>query len=145
MAEKTFPSDRVVLARDDALAVHEFRRVLVESGLGTTRPVDDEARLREMLAGANLVVTARLCNAVPRLIGVARCITDHAWCCYVAELAVSRDGQGLGVGRALLEEVRRLVGPRVSVMLASVLEAVGFYERIGMSRVPDAFSWKREV
>jgi GNAT superfamily N-acetyltransferase len=132
----------LVLAREAALPVAEFRRVLAESGLGATRPVDDAARLGEMLAGADLVVGARL-RADGRLVGVARCITDHAWCCYVAELAVSRDVQGLGVGQALLGEVRQLVGPRVSVMLASVPESVGFYERIGMQRVPDAFTWKR--
>jgi hypothetical protein len=29
-------------------------------------------------------------------------------------------------------------------MLASVPEAVGFYERIGMARVPDTFWYRRE-
>ncbi|TJX44399.1 MAG: GNAT family N-acetyltransferase, partial [Mesorhizobium sp.] len=46
---------RVLYASEPALDVAEFRRVLVESGLGETRPVDDEARLKTMLGNANLV------------------------------------------------------------------------------------------
>ncbi len=32
----------------------------------------------------------------------------------------------------------------MSLYLASVPEAVGFYERAGMTRIADAFSYKRE-
>jgi GNAT superfamily N-acetyltransferase len=134
----------VILAHEPALAVADFRRVLAESGLGARRPLDDDARLAEMLAGAGLVVSARLADEGGRIVGVARCLTDFAWCCYVAELAVSRDVQNLGVGRRLLDDVRRRVGPRVSVVLVSMPDAVGFYERVGMRHVRDAFSWDRE-
>ncbi|TJU94049.1 MAG: GNAT family N-acetyltransferase, partial [Mesorhizobium sp.] len=51
---------KVLYASEPALNVAEFRRVLVESGLGETRPIDDEARLKTMLSNANLVLTARL-------------------------------------------------------------------------------------
>jgi hypothetical protein len=44
----------------------------------------------------------------------------------------------------LLEEARRQLGPRVSLILASVPEATGFYERAGMARVPDVFWYRRE-
>ena len=44
---------RVLDAQEPTLDVTEFRRVLVESGLGATRP----------------------------LVGVARCVTDFAWSC----------------------------------------------------------------
>ena len=130
-----------VCARESSLPVAEFHRVLVESGLGAIRPVDDMARLQQMLDGANLVVTARRQGT---LIGVARCISDFAWCCYVSDLAVSPTAQGLGVGKALLDETRRMNGPNVSVILLSVADAVGFYERIGMQRMPDAFWFRRE-
>ena len=135
MAEST----PIHYARESALTVAEFRRVLMESGLGTTRPVDDLPRLATMLSGAGLVVTARLARPDGALVGVARCMTDFAWICYLSELAVSKAAQGLGVGQGLLAEVRRQLGPNVSVMLASVPSAVSFYERIGMPRMPDAF------
>jgi GNAT superfamily N-acetyltransferase len=135
---------QVLYAREQSLDVSEFRRVLVESGLGATRPVADEPRLSAMLSSAGLIVTARLAQPARPLIGVARGITDFAWCCYLAELAVCASAQGLGVGKGLLDEARRQLGPRVSLILASVPDAVGFYERIGMPRMPDAFCYRRE-
>jgi hypothetical protein len=47
------------------------------------------------------------------------------------------------VGKGLIDETRRLLGPRVSLILASMPDSVGFYERIGMPRQPDAFWFKR--
>ena len=135
---------RVIYAREPALDVTEFRRVLVESGLGTIRPVGDEPRLKAMLSDADLILSARLEQPGRPLVGVARCVTDFAWCCYLSELAVSASAQGLGIGRGLLEEARRQLGPGVSLILASVPEAAGFYERVGMARLPDAFWYRRE-
>ena len=134
-----------VFAREADLPVAEFRHVLVESGLGATRPVDDPARLQAMLSGAGLVMTARLPGPQRALVGVARCITDFSWNCYVSELAVCASAQGLGIGQGLLQAVRREQGPQVSVVLASVPESVDFYERIGMPRLPDVFCWKRSA
>jgi GNAT superfamily N-acetyltransferase len=135
---------RIVTAAEPDLDQAEFRRVLVESGLGAQRPVDDPERLRRMIAGANLIVTARLDLDGRPLVGVARGISDGAWACYLAEVAVSKSAQGLGVGRALLDAVRAEVGPEVAVFLASVPDAAAFYERIGMARLADAFWFRRE-
>jgi ribosomal protein S18 acetylase RimI-like enzyme len=132
---------RVVYAREPTIEVGEFRRVLKESGLGTIRPVDDEERLREMIAQANLIVTARLEDGT--LVGVGRGMNDASWSCYLSDLAVSKSAQGLGVGKGLLDEARRAVGPRVSLILVSVPDAVGFYERAGMTPLPHAFWYKR--
>jgi GNAT superfamily N-acetyltransferase len=137
---------RVLFAREQDLDAAEFRRVLVDSGLGAWRPVDDLPRLADMIANANLVVTARLddaANANP-LVGVARSVTDWSWCAYLSDLAVSKTAQGLGVGRGLIDETRRVLGPRVSLYLFSVPDAAGFYESIGMARFADAFWFRRE-
>jgi len=134
----------ILYSQEPDLDLAEFRRVLVESGLGTTRPIEDEARLKKMLSGADLIVTARLRTPGSPLVGIARCVTDFAWCCYLAELAVCASAQGLGVGKGLLDETRRRLGPTVTLILASVPEAVGFYERAGMTRTPDAFWYRRE-
>jgi ribosomal protein S18 acetylase RimI-like enzyme len=137
---------RILYAQEADLDVAEFRRVLIESGLDATRPVADEPRLKRMLSSAGLILSARRDDdqAGRPLVGVARCLTDFSWCCYVCELAVSASAQGLGIGKGLLDEARRQLGPEVSIVLASVPEAVGFYERIGMARLPDAFWYRRE-
>jgi ribosomal protein S18 acetylase RimI-like enzyme len=137
-------SERIRYGREQDLDVAEFRRVLVDSGLGRIRPVDDEPRLQAMLTGANLIVTARLDQPGRPLVGVGRAVTDSVWCCYLSDLAVSPSAQGLGVGKRLLDEARRQLGPQVSLYLVSVPDAVGFYERAGMTRIADAFSYKRE-
>jgi ribosomal protein S18 acetylase RimI-like enzyme len=134
----------VVYAREQQLDVEEFRQVLVESGLGATRPVNDPQRLRAMLSGANLIVTARLKQTDSPLVALARCSTDFAWNCYLSELAVSASTQGLGIGQGLMDEVRRQIGPKVSLILTSMPDAVGFYERMGMQRMNDVFWYRRE-
>jgi GNAT superfamily N-acetyltransferase len=134
----------VIYAREQTLDVREFRRVLDESGLGAIRPLDDLPRLGAMLSAANLIVAARKREPGFPLVGVARSLTDFAWCCYLSELAVCASAQGLGVGKGLLDETRRQLGPQVSLILASVPEAVGFYRRIGMPPMPDAFFYKRQ-
>jgi GNAT superfamily N-acetyltransferase len=138
------PGPRVAYAVEPDLSVADFRRVLQASGLGATRPVDDTPRLQAMLAGANLILTARLRDRPGQdLIGVARGITDGAWCCYLAELAVCASAQGLGAGLGLMEEARRQLGPQVSLILVSVPESAGFYMRAGMQRIETAYWFKR--
>ncbi len=137
-------ASKVLYASEPKLGIAEFRRVLVESGLGETRPVDDEARLEKMLSGANLVLTARLDVEGKPLLGVIRAMTDFAWVCYISELAVSQSAQGLGIGKGLMDEARRQLGPSVAISLISMPDAVGFYERIGMKRMPDAFWFGRK-
>jgi ribosomal protein S18 acetylase RimI-like enzyme len=132
----------VVCAREPDLPLDAFRRVLIESGLGTTRPIDDGPRLRQMLAGAGLIVSARAPDG--HLLGVARSLSDGAWVAYLAELAVSRSAQGQGVGRQLLQAVRAELGPRVTLVLASMPDAVAFYERVGMPRMDDVFFYARQ-
>ena len=77
-------------------------------------------------------------------VGVARCLTDYAWCCYLSDLAVARAAQGQGNGQRLLDEVRRHLGPQVALILSSVPDAVAFYERAGMERIAEAFWYRRE-
>jgi GNAT superfamily N-acetyltransferase len=130
-------------ALEPSLDAEEFRRVLVDSGLGAIRPVDDVARLRAMLSAAQLIVTARLDQPGRPLVGVARTVTDFAWCAYLSDLAVVKSAQGLGIGRGLLDATRQHCGPMVALVLSSVPEAVPFYERAQMERITDAFWYRR--
>lgn len=123
------------------VSVEEFRSLLLDSGLAARRPVDEPDRLAAMLANSNVIVSARLNN---KLVGVARSLSDLLFCCYLSDLAVSKDAQGRGIGARLIEETRRHVGPTVSVILNAVPVAVGFYQRIEMPALPDCFWHRRE-
>lgn len=126
---------------DSTVSVEEFRSLLLDSGLAARRPVNDPDRLAAMLANSNVILTARLNN---KLVGIARSVSDLAFCCYLSDLAVSKHAQGRGIGARLIEETRRHVGPTVSVILNAVPEAVGFYQRIEMPALPNCFWYRRE-
>lgn len=126
------------------LSAAEFRRVLVASGLDARRPADDPERLERMLRGANLIVTARAYTPERALVGAARVITDFSYCAYVSDLAVARPQQGIGLGRGLLNAVRKQVGPEVSVILIAAPGLESYYDAIGMGRVAHGFVFARE-
>ena len=109
---------------------------------GLPRPVDDEARIAEMFANSNLVVSAW---SGEDLIGVSRSLTDFVWCCYLADLAVRRDFQKTGVGRKLVEITREKVGEKSMVLLLSVADALDYYPKIGMERVENGFIFNRRL
>jgi GNAT superfamily N-acetyltransferase len=128
-------------AVESDLSVEEFQQILLDSTLAERRPANDLVRLERMLRGANLIVTARIDDT---LVGIARSVTDHAYCCYLSDLAVSKTAQGKGIGRELIEHTRRQVGPEVSVILLAAPAAVAFYEKIGMPRHPAGFIYRSE-
>lgn len=132
----------VVLAREEGrLSVEEFTRVVQSSGLN--RPIDDIPRITTMLANSNLVITARA-GADGMLIGVVRCVTDFGYCCYLTDLCVDVAWQRRGVGRALVAETKRTVGPGCNVLLLSAPNAMTYYSRLRMERADNAFLIRRD-
>ena len=126
----------IAYAQEPGLTAAEFVDVLRRSTLAERRPVDDEGRVDKMLRGADLIITAR---AEGRLIGVARSVTDFAYCLYLSDLAVDQAWQGRGIGQELLHRTKAAVGEAVACWLVSAPKAVSFYERIGLERPPAAF------
>ena len=54
---------------------------------GLPRPTNDKERIHKMYENSNLIVTAWDGELLE---GVARCLTDWVWSCYLADLAVSK-------------------------------------------------------
>ena len=80
--------------------------------------------------------------ATGEVVGVARAVSDFAYCCYLSDLAVAADHQGRGIGRRLIEETRAAAGPQSMCLLVAAPKAVSFYESIGMPRVENAFIYR---
>lgn len=118
----------IVYAREPQLAVDDYVAVIGDSTLGPGRPLQDRERVAAMLAGADLIVSARLDG---QCVGVARGLTDFAWVCYLGDLAVRKAYQGRGIGRGLLLTCKQLLGDGVSIALLSMHEAKPFYDRVG--------------
>ncbi len=121
---------KIIYQVENNLTIEEFREVLVNSTLGERRPVNEPGRLQKMLECANLIVTARLDN---KLIGVARSLTDFAFCTYLSDLAVDAGYQRSGIGKELIRQTK-LHSPLGKLILLAAPAAVNYYPKIGMQR-----------
>ena len=119
-----------------------FAALLVSSGLAARRPAGDLDRLGRMLKGSDLVLTAR---SEGELVGIARTVTDSAYCAYLSDLAVAGDRHRRGIGRRLLDETKRRLGDEVMLILIAAPDLAPYYDHIGMSALPDAFCLPRAV
>lgn len=131
----------IEFALEPQLSAEEFQAVLVASTLAERRPAQDLKRLDEMLRHADLVVTARDDR---RLVGIARAITDFAYCCYLSDLAVDTQFQHKGIGRRLIEETHRAAGETTSLILLAAPAAESYYPKIGMKHMPSCWSIPRK-
>ena len=123
----------------DTPTVAEFADVLRRSTLAERRPVHDADCLAQMVSGASLWAT---CRTNGELIGVARSVTDFAYCCYLSDLAVDQAFAQRGIGRRLVAETRSRLGPQCSLILLSAPAAVEYYPHIGFTQHPSAWIMK---
>jgi GNAT superfamily N-acetyltransferase len=121
-----------------AVSARELAELFRSSGI--RRPVDDLPRLEKMLEHANLVIGA---YAGGRLVGIARALTDFSYCCYLSDLAVAKEYQRHGIGRELIDRVKRRVGDQSTLLLLSSPDAMEYYPRIGLEPVENGWMIKR--
>ena len=103
---------------------------------GISRPTDDSERIRHMYQNSNLVLTAWDDRT---LVGVARSLTDFAYCCYLSDLAVRSGYQRKGIGKRLIELTKESVGDQCMLLLLSAPGAMQYYPRIGFRVVKNGF------
>lgn len=130
----------IAFAIEPHLSADAFRRILIASTLGARRPVDDLARLHQMLRHADLIMTAREDG---HLVGIARAVTDFSYCCYLSDLAVDAQHQGRGIGKRLIEETHRAAGEMTTLILVAAPAAESYYPKIGMTHLPSCWAIPR--
>lgn len=123
-------------AHDRRISAAEFVALLRRSTLSERRPVDDPQAIQAMLAHANLLCTAW---DGEKLVGVARSLTDFAYCCYLADLAVDAAYQRRNIGRELLRLTRARLGPKAMLILLAAPKAETYYPRVGFE--PHRSAW----
>ena len=121
---------RIVYKVESTLDPVEFKDILIRSTLVERRPVNDFDRIKKICDNANLIITARKDE---KLIGVARSITDFAYCTYLSDLAVDTEYQNQGIGKRLIEETKK-AAPQAKIILLSAPAAVKYYPKIGMKK-----------
>lgn len=107
-----------------------------DSTLGARRPIDDASIVADMLAHANLIVTAWDGEL---LVGIARTLTDFSYVGYLSDLAVRLSHQRAGIGTRLIEKTRERMGGRSMLILLAAPDAVGYYPKIGFTRHDSAW------
>jgi predicted N-acetyltransferase YhbS len=112
-----------------------------ESTLGERRPIHDKDCMAAMIKNANLVVTAW---AEGLLVGIARSLSDFAYCTYLSDLAVRRTHQRQGIGRELVRHTRR-AGGKARITLLAAPKAVDYYPRLGFTHHPQAWTLDAEA
>ncbi|MDX2267144.1 MAG: GNAT family N-acetyltransferase [Bryobacter sp.] len=100
------------------------------STLGERRPADDRARMGQMLANANLVLTAWDGGL---LVGIARSLTDFVYCTYLSDLAVRTSHQRQGIGQELMRRTQA-AAPEAMLILLAAPKAVDYYPHVGFTR-----------
>ncbi|MEO6613498.1 MAG: GNAT family N-acetyltransferase [Chitinophagaceae bacterium] len=130
-----------IIYRTDIIPTAEEIIELYEDA-GLSRPTRDKLRIEKMYDHANLVVTAWNENT---LAGVSRSITDFSWCCYLADLAVRKDHQKMGVGKKLIQLTREKAGEQSMVLLLSVPTAMEYYPKAGLQLLDNAFIINRSI
>ncbi|NIK80000.1 GNAT superfamily N-acetyltransferase [Paenibacillus castaneae] len=108
---------------------------------GIKRPFQDLERLQKMIDNADIIISAW---DGERIVGVARAVTDYAYCCYLSDLAIDHDYQRLGIGKNLVEQLRETLGAEVSLVLLSAPTAVEYYPKIGFSHSDKCYVIARE-
>lgn len=117
------------------LPLAEVLDVYHRSGLGERRPVADRGRFAAMVRNANLVV---VCRVAGELVGIARSVSDFAYVTYVSDIAVVREHQRGGIGRALIDATRQ-AAPTAKIVLLSAPAAREYYPHIGFTRHDSAW------
>jgi GNAT superfamily N-acetyltransferase len=105
------------------------------STLGERRPLHDRERMLAMWRNANLIITAW---DGPLLVGLARSLTDSAYCTYLSDLAVRASHQRQGIGRELVRLTRE-AAPSATLILLAAPKAIGYYPRLGFARHESAW------
>lgn len=128
----------IVYTIEKELNAKEFTDLLRSCSLGERRPLHQPERIQAMCRNANLVVSARLNG---KLVGLARSLTDFAYCTYLSDLAVTEQEQKQGIGKELIRKTRE-AAPEASLILLSAPAALEYYPKIGMQRHEAAFILK---
>ncbi|MEN9835702.1 MAG: hypothetical protein RL011_1895 [Pseudomonadota bacterium] len=117
----------IIYKSDRDLPIDRVISLYRSSTLGLRRPVDDPQRMNLMMKHANLVVSAW---DGATLVGLARSLSDFAFCTYLSDLAVDVQYQHHGIGKELIRQTQKL-GGQATIYLFSAPAAVAYYPKIG--------------
>ena len=143
------PTPHVTYQINSPITPFQFIEVLKKCSLGDRRPIDSPFVMKGMLDNANLLVTAWVSEAHEEvvndsesnktLIGVARCVTDFSYCCYLSDIAVDEAYQKQGIGKSMIKKIEQQLPPSCKIILLSAPQASEYYPKIGFTKHENAW------
>ena len=121
------------------LTLDDIVRVFDSSTIN--RPTHDPSRIKTMFENANLIISAWDAN---KLVGLCRALTDFSYCCYLSDLAVDLEYQHQGIGKAMIEKVRKDIGEKTSLILLSAPDTMEYYPKIGFEKIENGYRIQRK-
>lgn len=112
-------------------SLEQFVELLERSRLAQRRPMEDMETIQGMLANSNLVLSAWHDE---KLIGIARCITDFHYACYLSDLAVDAYYQKHGIGKQLQRQVKNQLKEQCQLIVISAPDANDYYSSLGYEK-----------
>ena len=142
-------TQQVTYQINSAITPEQFIDVLSKSSLGARRPLDNYYVIKGMLDNADLLVTAWVSEeheeavndseSNKKLIGVARCVTDFSYCCYLSDIAVDEAYQKQGIGKSMIKKIEQQLPPSCKIILLSAPQASDYYPKIGFTKHESAW------
>lgn len=136
--------------QQERLTPEAYIEFLRHTDLGSQYPKERfRERIATLVEKASISLTAR--DDAGDLIGVCFGITDFAYWLFITDLGVVREWTGRGVGKALVQRLHEVAGESLAgggekniIMYTCANEnAVGFYEKLGMTRPDDIYMLNR--
>ena len=115
--------------------------ILVFEKSSINRPIGNKNRIKSMFDNSNLIISAW---DQDKLVGLCRALTDFSYCCYLSDLAVDMDYQRKGIGKTMIDLVKKEISDEVALILLSAPSSMSFYPKVGFGKIENGFIINRE-
>ena len=115
--------------------------ILVFEKSSINRPIGNKNRIKSMFDNSNLIISAW---DQDKLVGLCRALTDFSYCCFLSDLAVDMDYQRQGIGKTMIDLVKKEISDEVSLILLSAPSSMSFYPKVGFGKFENGFIINRE-
>lgn len=135
--------EEITITRE-RLTAAEYVEFLTRTDLGSQYPKERfRQRIAKLVKNASISLIAR--NDERKIVGVCFAITDFAYWMFITDLGVDRDYERRGIGRQLMEKALEVAGGEKDIIVYTLPNenAVGFYEKFGMSKSDEVMELNR--
>lgn len=135
--------EEITITRE-RLTAAEYVEFLTRTDLGSQYPKERfRPRIAKLVKNASISLVAR--NDERKIVGVCFAITDFAYWMFITDLGVDRDYERRGIGRQLMEKALEVAGGEKDIIVYTLPNenAVGFYEKFGMSKSDEVMELNR--